>query len=375
MKLTGKVLLAPLLAFLVAVSGNLQASESVFTHAGKVIAIGDLHGDYEQYITLLKENRLINEELRWVGGDVHLVQLGDVTDRGPDSLKIIEHLMKLEKAAKRSGGRVHVLIGNHEAMNVQTDLRYVHEGEYSVLVTGKSPQMQMRYVDVVLRAMVKGKPELQDQESELRAKLMRKYPPGYVEHRMLWEPGRELARWYAKHNAVVQVNDVLYIHGGLDPHVETYLPLEEINRRVQDELKPGGALSLTVSERGPLWYRGLAEAPEETERAPLERMLEHYGAERIVIAHTPTKGLILPRFDGRVIMADVGISAYYGRGHANVVIEDGRIFALHRGEQLALPLIDDADLDAYVQKAISLEPEGSRLYRWAARDRDEAPSD
>ena len=123
------------------------ASDAVFSQVGKVIAFGDLHGDYEQYEMLLVENGLVDEELKWIAGDVHFVQLGDVTDRGPDSLKIIRHLMKLEKQARKAGGRVHVLIGNHEAMNVQADLRYVHPGEYSVLADKKSPKLQARYVD------------------------------------------------------------------------------------------------------------------------------------------------------------------------------------------------------------------------------------
>jgi hypothetical protein len=353
------------LTLLLGAGTSVYASNAVFKQVGKVIAIGDLHGDYEQYITLMKDNRLINDELQWVGGDVHLVQLGDVTDRGPDSLKIIRHLMKMEKAAKRSGGKVHVLIGNHEAMNVQTDLRYVHPGEYSVLVTKKSEKMQGRYVDAVLRAMIKGKPELANQEADLRLRLMKRYPRGYVEHRMLWEPGKELAKWYARHNAVVQVNDALYLHGGIDPHVEELPSLKEINRRVQGELKPNARVEVTINERGPLWYRGLAAHSAETELGPLNRMLEHYGVERIVIAHTPTKGMVLPRFGGKVIMADVGLARHYGSGHANVVMEQGKVFTMHRGELIEVPTNDD--LDAYIQKVVSLEPEGSRLHRWALK--------
>lgn len=342
------------------------ASDAVFSQVGKVVALGDLHGDYEQYETLLIENRLINDELKWIAGDTHFVQLGDVTDRGPDSLKIIRHLMKLEKQARKAGGRVHVLIGNHEAMNVQADLRYVHPGEFSVLTNRKSPTLQARYIDAVLRAMIAGKPELKDQEAETRSRLLQRFPLGYVEHRLLWEPGREMANWYVKHNAVIKINDSLYIHGGLDPHVEEYPSLAEVNRQVQNELKPDAALDATISDRGPLWYRGLADAPAETELAPLSRMLDHYDVNRIVIGHTPTKGLVMPRFDGKVIMADVGISRHYGRGHANVIVKDNKVYVMHRGKLRELPA--EAEIDEYIQWAIGLEPEGSRLYRWAKKD-------
>ena len=118
------------------------------------------------------------------------------------------------------------------------------------------------------------------------------------------------------------------MHGGLDPHGELW-PLEEINRRVSQALaasagQPGE--NLANSENSPLWYRGLATEPAETELAPLERMLDYYDAERIVIGHTPTDGRVESRFGGRVILIDVGLSAHYGGHDANLVIEEGELF-------------------------------------------------
>ena len=147
------------------------ASDSVYKGIDKVVAVGDVHGDYDQYVKLLKANKLINKKLKWTGGEIHLVQLGDVTDRGPDSLKIIEHLMKLEKQEKRAGGKVHVLIGNHESMNIQTDLRYVHPGEYAALVTRRSKKNQAQYLDAVFRSMLSAQPELADVQDATMAKL------------------------------------------------------------------------------------------------------------------------------------------------------------------------------------------------------------
>lgn len=335
------------------------ASDSHFTGVGKIVAVGDLHGDYEQYVRILKANDLVDDKLKWTGGKVHFVQLGDVTDRGPDSLKIIRHLMKLEKQAKRAGGRVHVLIGNHEAMNIQTDLRYVHPGEYSVLVTKRSAKNQSQYLEAVYSAMLVGKPEIADIKEETLAKLETSFPLGYVEHRRLWEPGQELARWYSKHNAVIQINDTIFLHGGLDPHVETFTALDEINETIRRELSPGGVANLSTNARGPLWYRGLADEPQEIELAAIENMLAHYDARRIVIAHTTTPGAIMTRFDRRVILADVGISAHYGGSLANVIIDEGAVFTIHRGKQLGLP--DDAGLKEYLLQVAKLEPEGSKL--------------
>ena len=100
-------------------------------YPARIIAIGDLHGDYEAFTQLLSQAELIDERGKWSGGSTILVQTGDVPDRGPDSLKIIQHLQRLQKQAPRRDGRVITLVGNHEAMNMTGDLRYVHEGEYA----------------------------------------------------------------------------------------------------------------------------------------------------------------------------------------------------------------------------------------------------
>lgn len=344
------------------VLSGVTLAEAHFKHVGKVVAVGDLHGDYEQYLRVLKANDLVDEKLKWQGGRVHFVQMGDVTDRGPDSEKIIRHLMKLEKQAKKAGGRVHVLIGNHEAMNIQTDLRYVHPGEYSALINRQSVKKQQRYIDAVFRSMVQRQPDLADREEETLAGLEKKFPPGYVEHRQLWEPGMALAKWYARHNAVIQINDTIFLHGGLDPHVERYRTLEEINKAVRSELGRGGKPDLTVDQRGPLWYRGLAKHSEAEERVPLELMLAHYGAKRIMVGHSTTQGAVMPRFEQQVILADVGISAHYGGSLANVVVDGDRVYAMHRGQLVEIPEGDD--IDAYLEKVASLEPEGSRLVRY-----------
>ena len=115
-----------------------------WTGVGRIIAVGDVHGDYEQFTAVLASAGLIDGNGNWTGGKTHLVQTGDVVDRGPDSRAVMDLLMKLEKQAAAAGGAVHALIGNHEAMNVYGDLRYVSPGEFASYAQGPDASREFR---------------------------------------------------------------------------------------------------------------------------------------------------------------------------------------------------------------------------------------
>lgn len=340
-----------------------STAKDLFKGVDRIVAVGDLHGDYDQYIKVLTTNGLVDEQLRWQGGKTHFVQLGDVVDRGPDSIRIIRHLMKLEKQARKKGGRVHVLIGNHEVMNIQGDLRYVHPGEYSALITENSDAVRARYIEAVYEHRVSIDPNLATNPDLVMASLKEEFPLGYVEHRTIWEPGQEMAKWVASHNTVIRINDSLFVHGGMNPHTE-YRKLSEINRQVRRRVSASfDGEDISNSPEGPLWYRGLAKNGADVELAPLLEMLEFYDVSRIFIAHTPTHGAILTRLDGKVIMIDVGISAYYGGSLANIVIEDGILKVMHRGTLVPFPG-DDLAVQEYLEIVSELEPADSRLRRY-----------
>ncbi|MCJ7611995.1 MAG: metallophosphoesterase, partial [Candidatus Aminicenantes bacterium] len=88
----------------------------VFIGVDKVVAVGDLHGDYQNFIKILTGTHLVDQDLHWIGGRIHLVQTGDILDRGSSARRIFDLLIRLEKEAGQAGGKIHVLIGNHEEM-------------------------------------------------------------------------------------------------------------------------------------------------------------------------------------------------------------------------------------------------------------------
>ena len=108
----------------------------------KIVVIGDIHADYEVLITVLKKARLINDKLEWIGGKTYLVMIGDLVDgkarvdnwTGDSDLKVINFLSKLIKLAKRKGGDVIILLGNHEFMNIRGNFSY--SGDHGIQEMG-----------------------------------------------------------------------------------------------------------------------------------------------------------------------------------------------------------------------------------------------
>jgi len=321
----------------------------------RIVAVGDVHGDFERFVALLREAGVIDAKNRWIGGKTHLVQTGDVLDRGPDSRKVMDLLMALEGEAEKSGGKVHALIGNHEAMNILGDLRYVSAGEYEAFRSSRSKDLGERAYRALSDSTRRDKAGYREQWDA-------EHPLGWVEHRLAFEGNGKYGTWIRGHDAVLALGGYLFLHGGIGPDYVD-LPLGEINARVRKDLEPGAtSTAIATDSEGPLWYRGLAREPD-SEIAPLvDRILERFGVEHVVIGHTVTPGAIMPRLGAKVIEIDVGLSEYYGGPLACLVIEKGVPFALHRGELVALPR--NGEVLPYLDKVAALDPPDSRLRQY-----------
>jgi hypothetical protein len=303
---------------------------AVAAQPNRIIAVGDLHGDYQAWLDIARGAGLIDAGGHWAAGRTTLVQLGDILDRQPDSLKIVRSLQQLQKEAPRSGGKVIVVLGNHEAMNLLGDFRYTTPGEFAAFATANSAALRNRLYEqnraAIEAAAHATTPALTVQQ--IRDSWMAQHPLGWVEHKLAWGPSGELGRWATHNPAIVKIGGTLFVHGGLSAEYAK-LPMDEINRRVAAAMAAGDSSQPTILDDplGPLWYRGLVERdPDaETARAKLEPAAPHltldqeldavlsaYGAQRLVIGHTPDlKGIeFLSR--GRLARIDSGNSRAYG---------------------------------------------------------------
>ena len=289
-----------------------------------------MHGAYARYLEILRTAGITDKRDRWAGGKAHLVQLGDVVDRGPDSRKVIDFLRRLERDAASAGGRVHYLIGNHEAMRMIGDYRYIVPGEYAAFADGDSRDVRQQIIDTLA--------------PDVREQALKDTPLGMVELVRAFALKGPYGAYLRTLNAVVKINGVVFLHGGISPAVAP-LPCEEINATIRRELGVGmeklrlePTTSLTTREDGPLWYRGLAQEPEDTFAPEVEKILAAQQARAIAVAHTVSStGRIGVRFGGKVLMLDTGMQAEY--------VKNGRASALEiKGDVFTAIYVDRRDV-------------------------------
>jgi TPR repeat protein len=323
----------------------------------RIIAVGDVHGDYEQFTEVLASAGLIDGNGDWIGGKTHLVQTGDVVDRGPDSRAVMDLLMKLEKQAAAAGGAVHALIGNHEAMNVYGDLRYVSPGEFASYAREGEASRDIGYGGVDVREPAK--------PTIVKIAMTSNAPAGFAEQRAAFAPDGVYGRWVRSHNAIIRINRTLFVHAGLGEKYEDWT-LDRINDEIRAELNDFTKLhgGIATDEEGPLWYRGLASGDEATLAPLVDELLKRFDVDRIVVGHTYAQAAITPRFGGKVVMIDIGLSRVYDNvGKVGCLEIDGdHAIAIHRGQKLELPKDETGpDMLRYLRAAAALDPKPSPL--------------
>jgi hypothetical protein len=305
---------------------------------------------------------VIDANERWTGGTAHVVQLGDVPARGGQTRQAFDLLMRLEAEAQAAGGRLHALIGNHEAGVMQDDLRNVLPAEFEAFRTADSEtRLQAAYEREVETLRRSGEwPATSTARDAFRKSWFEQRPPGWVEHREAFAPTGTYGSWIRRHNAVIRINDTLFVHGGISPKYAT-TPLSTINDTIRRELAlpPGSPTPLSVDIAGPLRYRGLAEDEDRAPDSHVERVLAARGVRRIVIGHTVTLTAILPRYRSRVVNVDLGLSRFYGRPPACFVLEGQSAYVLHRATRIEFPQPGTADDTAYLTAVVAADEQPS----------------
>ena len=360
-----------------------------------VVAIGDVHGDFDDFVSILQHAGLIDAQHHWTGGKATLVQVGDLLDRGPKPREVMDLVMSLEKEAAKAGGRVVSLLGNHEMMNIMGDLRYVTPGNYASFADSNSEKRQKSAFQEYVKWRASHAPLIAElpQPMELtEAEWMARHPAGFVEHREAFSPNGGYGKWLREHSALAKIGGGVFLHGGIHPNL-AHLKLDTINAHIRDEIKAfdtakqymqdeklilpfftlqevaavvqaeltaerksrmpsdaqrqarliqflGFADWLSVRVDGPLWFRGYDQWSEEEGASQLGKLLDAYKATHIVVGHTVQKGgRIRPRFGDKVFLIDTGMLASYypgGRASALEICNEAKFTAKYMDQQVVL---------------------------------------
>jgi hypothetical protein len=113
--------------FTLRISKKIKPNPGIYSGIKKWMAIGDLHGGFDEFCKLLISHNIMDQEYNWIFGDGHLVVAGDIFDRGTKVTECLWLLYKLEAEAEKHNGKVHFLLGNHEIMQLSGDKRYLSE--------------------------------------------------------------------------------------------------------------------------------------------------------------------------------------------------------------------------------------------------------
>lgn len=293
--------------FYVHINDSIKISNSVFEMPEKLIAISDIEGNFEAFSSFLKANKIIDEKFNWVFGNGHLVLNGDFVDRGQNVTQVLWLIYKIENQAKKSGGKVHYILGNHELLNFQGSYKYNNR----------------KYVQV--SELIYKKQGLSNFSISTKSDFI-KY---------IYSSKTEIGKWLNSKNGIVKIGKYIFVHGGISPEILKYnLSISKINeisrKNINIDLyhnpKDNEQANFIIGRKGIFWYRGLStdyKYYDKIKEIELDKVLKKFNASKIIHGHTVVED-ITKSFNGKVINIDVKHGDYNNLGKTKgILIEKG----------------------------------------------------
>jgi Calcineurin-like phosphoesterase len=256
---------------------DLYNEPSVYRQPSKIFVISDIEGNFQAFCRLLIRYKIIDKYFKWQFEEGHLVILGDCFDRGEQVTECLWLIYSLEHKARKKGGYVHFILGNHEIMNMNGDWRYMHP-KYALATRNT------------------------------------KNPPT-----ALYDASNELWRWLRTKNIIEKIGDTLFVHAGISAELMALdFSVEDINSHVRPYYtRAGESFSNPLlrvvfnSDQSPFWYRGYYQGIANDDQ--IDATLDKFGVTTIVTGHTVVEQ-IRSFYDGKVINTDTDHAAGSSEG-------------------------------------------------------------
>ena len=237
----------------------------------RLLAIGDLHGNLQSLLSLMIGNKIIDAAFNWIWGNGQIVFIGDLFDRGCQVTELIWFVQHFESQAQINGGRVHLILGNHEIMALIGDHRYLNEKYRNIC-----EYFSMNYWE-------------------------------------FYTPDSELGRFIRSKPAILKIGDILFVHAGIGPELlSKMLSINEINdviyNTLSDNKRKLNELEIfMLLDDGPLWFRDLLHEYsyfQTLSESYIDSVLSFYEVSHIIIGHSEIPE-INSRYNGKVIAINV----------------------------------------------------------------------
>ncbi|MCW3118703.1 MAG: hypothetical protein JWM28_2785, partial [Chitinophagaceae bacterium] len=287
--------------FSVRLKEKLGDEKSIFKNVQKQFVLSDIEGNFGAFRKLLEANGVINNELNWTFGNGHLVLIGDFFDRGDQVTEVLWFIYLLEEKAKAAGGYVHFILGNHEIMNLSSDLRYLNT----------------KYT--------------------MNAELL------HVNYESLYAENTELGKWLRTKNIMERIGEVLFIHGGVSADVNRLaMSAKDVNQLARPYYADttynykDPRLNFIFGDLGPFWYRGYYAGKTKVTEPQIDSILGQYNVRHIVTGHTIVADTVSAWFHGKLFNTDT----HHAEGKSEALMIEGNRYYRVNAVGNKVPLTD-----------------------------------
>ena len=272
----------------------------IFDMPEKIVVIGDIHADFETFVSVLQRAGLINYKYDWIGKKTMLLLIGDLVDgknrngkwNGDSDLNVLKLVEKLMDESKEKGGEVVVLLGNHEFMNIKGNFLYSGDRGIKELggISGRFKYFNSQFKEFAKRCFL-----------------------------------------------AVKIGDWVFCHAGIPHEISANLTIEDLNLLLQKYLnkkmekkEEDVFYEILSGDLGILTNREFGNESCNKER--LNKTLSNLKVKTMVVGHTVQKK-INSLNNGKLWRVDVGMSRAFGESNKKRL---GFMLLLDHGKKIKL---------------------------------------